>query len=103
MVINLAKNYFIKWQSGEKGDLKKAINTFNNEIKKLEKSMNYLPEKLDYDEEVSKITTRKDYNRLMRELNAFSKDSAKDMITLKSGQNISRWETTLAVWRSKES
>lgn len=68
----MPKRTGIRWKVGEKEELRKEIRRFNDRrrraIKKNPDLINYLPT-LSYKDIVGKITTRKDLNRVKKEIN----------------------------------
>lgn len=72
----------------------RAISDFNKRIKKLETLENkkYLPDILNYKEEKSRIVTRQELNRLINSLKQFQREGSDKLITLKSGEKITKWE-----------
>lgn len=83
----------IRFRKKDAGKLSYAIRQFNNKIKELEGiEKEYAPEEIDYSELKNKITTRREFNRVINSLKRFTKKGQEDIIKLESGENISKWE-----------
>lgn len=94
----------IRWTKDDKQNLRKAVNNFNSKIKRLEKEgRENLPDKVSYKELVgigelqnfenkNRIYSRGELNNVMRSLQRFSKRGAEDIVTLKSGEQVTKWQ-----------
>lgn len=83
----------IRWKLNDYKELEKAVNSFNRKIKRLERrGKTSLPETLDYVETRKEIRSRKELNRILRSLEDFKKKDAEEIIKLKSGTEITKWE-----------
>lgn len=85
----------IRWRKEDSIELQRAINTFNRNVKKLQKLENivdYLPETVKYSDLRSNIISRQELNRVISSLRAFSKKGAADLVTLESGEITTRWQ-----------
>ena len=90
----LPKQYNIKWKRSDYVRLGQAVSQFNKKINLLqaEERKNYLPETITYSEIKENITTRSEFNRVLRSLKRFSRAGAEDLYTTKAGEEITRWE-----------
>lgn len=83
----------IRWKINDYKELEKAVNSFNRKIKRLERrGKTSLPETLDYVETRKEIRSRKELNRVLRSLEDFKKKGSEEIIKLKSGTEITKWE-----------
>lgn len=94
----------IRWTNDDKQNLRKAVNNFNRKIKRLEQlGKDNLPEKVSYKELVGikklvdssydrEIYSRRELNNVIRSLQRFSKRGAEDIVTLKSGEQVTKWQ-----------
>lgn len=83
----------IRWKINDYKELEKAVNSFNRKIKRLERrGKTSLPETLDYVETRKEIRSRKELNRILRSLEDFKKKGSEEIIKLKSGSEITKWE-----------
>ena len=86
----------IRWRRSDYAKLGKAVANFNRQVTKAQKnnkmSVNFLPELKKYKNVKDAITTRREFNRVVNALSRINKTDALDLIYLKSGQEISRWE-----------
>lgn len=83
----------IRWKLNDYKELEKAVNSFNRKIKRLERrGKTSLPETLDYVETRKEIRSRKELNRILRSLEEFKKKGSEEIIKLKSGTEITKWE-----------
>lgn len=84
----------IRWKAGEKDELRKEIRRYNDRrrraIKKNPDLINYLPT-ISYKETVGKITTRKDLNRVLRELSQSKAKNAFDVVKVNNAKT-SKWQ-----------
>lgn len=103
-------NSLIRWTDNDKANLRKAVNNFNAKIRRLEKlGHEHLPEKVSYKElikgkkpvykdgelvEVGKfeILSRKELNQTLRSLRYFTKRGSEDIVKLKSGEEVTKWQ-----------
>lgn len=93
----------IRWTKEDKQNLRRAVNNFNNKIRRLEKlGVENLPEKVSYRElvglkkleenEISKeIYSRRELNNIINSLQRFSRRGAEEMTTLDGGQQLTKW------------
>lgn len=85
----------IRWRKEDSIELQRAINSFNRNVRKLrreENKLDYLPDTVKYSDIRKDIISRKEFNRVISSLRAFSKKGAADIIETSSGQEITRWE-----------
>ena len=85
----------IRWKRGDYAKLGKAVANFNRQVIKQKKdniNPDYLPDLKKYKNVKDAITTRREFNRIVNSLSRINKSDALDLIYLKSGQEISRWE-----------
>ena len=81
----------IRWKKQDSIRLTKAINRFNNELKKLDKSKN-IPSKLKYSEVRDRFSTRREFETLINSLNRADEYTLGTEVELASGEKISYWE-----------
>ena len=81
----------IRWKKQDSIRLTKAINRFNNELKKLDKSKN-IPSKLKYSEIRDRFTTRREFETLINSLNKADEYTLGTEVELASGEKITYWE-----------
>ena len=83
----------IRWKKDDYSALRKAVNEFNKKVQELESlEIENLPEKISYKETKQNILTRKEFNRRLKEIEKFQKSNQQDLITLESGEQMTRWE-----------
>lgn len=94
----------IRWTKDDKANLRKAVNNFNSKIKRLEAlGKENLPDKVSYKELIgigklqedgidNQIYSRQELNNVIRSLKRFSQRGAEDIVTLPSGEKLTRWE-----------
>ena len=83
----------IRWKINDYKELEKAVNSFNRKIKRLERrGKTSLPETLDYVKTRKEIRSRKELNRILRSLEEFKKRGSEEIVKLKSGTEITKWE-----------
>lgn len=85
------QNKFTKEQLTE---LRKAVNNFNKKRNKLitEENKMYLPQEINYKYQKSRIETTKELNRYIKSLQAFNKQGAEKLVTLETGDIITKWQ-----------
>ena len=81
----------IRWKKQDSIRLTNAINRFNNELKKLDKSKN-IPSKLKYSEVRDRFSTRREFETLINSLNRADEYTLTKEVELASGEKISYWE-----------
>lgn len=86
----------INWRKKDYNKLRSAVSRFNNKVKRLEKSgaSFVIPDTVSYRDLKSDITTRQEFNRMIKSLNSFSNKNATDIVRLDSGIEVTRWEKT---------
>lgn len=83
----------INFRRKDAGKLSYAVRKFNEKIRELEGlEREFAPEELNYQEVKSQIASRREFNRVIKSLQRFTRDGQEDIVTLDSGQNISKWE-----------
>ena len=83
----------IRWKINDYKELEKAVNSFNRKIKRLERrGKTSLPETLDFVETRKEIRSRKELNRILKSLEGFKKSGSEEIVKLKSGTEIIKWE-----------
>lgn len=83
----------IRFRRSDAGKLSYAIRQFNKKIKELEGlEREFAPEELKYSEVKERITSRKEFNRVLKSLKRFTRKGQEDIVKLDSGENISKWE-----------
>ena len=94
----------IRWKAGEKDELRKEIRRYNDRrrraIKKNPDLINYLPT-ISYKEVVGKITTRKDLNRVLRELNQSRAKNAFNVIKVNNAKTT-KWQLRVTKSRVRD-
>lgn len=87
------RDRLIRWKLEDYRELEKAVNRFNRKIKRLKRRGNIpLPESIDYVEKRKEIRSRKELNRLMSSLSEFNKRGSTEIVKLKSGTEVTKWE-----------
>ena len=81
----------IRWKREDSVKLSRAINRFNNEISKLDKSKN-IPSRLKYDEVRDRIATRREFESIINSLNRADEVTLTKEEELASGEKITYWE-----------
>lgn len=83
----------IRWKRSDYMKLSKAVSRFNKIINELEvEEKDYLPELKDYMEVKSKITSRKELNRVINSLKRATEENLLTKRIYESGEVISKWE-----------
>lgn len=83
----------INFRRKDVGKLSYAIRKFNEKIRELEGlEKEFAPEEVNYRELKERITTRREFNRVVNSLKRFTRSGQEDIIKLDSGENISKWE-----------
>lgn len=83
----------IRWKINDYKELEQAVNSFNRKIKRLERrGKTSLPETLDFVETRKEIRSRKELNRILKSLEEFKKSGSEEIVKLKSGTEITKWE-----------
>lgn len=94
----MARTNKIRWKVGEKEQLAREVRNFNARrrrmIKKNPDLINYLPT-LSYREIIKQITTRKDYNRILREINWSRAKNAFQIVNV-GGAKTTKWDLRIA-------
>lgn len=87
----------IRWRKADEIKLRNYVRKFNASITRESKKnpeladANILPEKMDYKSIRNNITTRKDYNNVIRRIDRWFRPGARDVITDESGIRMTRW------------
>ena len=86
----------IRWRNEDIAKLRNHVRKFNakitREIKKNPKLKEFLPERLNVNELRDTITTRRDFNNLIKSVNRFMEKKATQIVTLGNGVSLTRWE-----------
>lgn len=83
----------IRFRRSDAGKLSYAVRQFNKKIRELEGiEKEFAPLEIDYKELKENIATRREFNRVLNSLKRFTRDHQEDIVTLESGENISKWE-----------
>lgn len=85
----------IRWKRSDYAKLGRAVANFNRQVIKQKKdniNPDFLPELKKYKNVKDAITTRREFNRIINSLARINKSDALNLIYLKSGQEISKWE-----------
>lgn len=81
----------IRWKRQDSVRLTKAINRFNNQLKKLDKSRN-IPSKITYNEARDRFVTRREFESLINSLNRADEKTLGAEVELANGEKITYWE-----------
>lgn len=85
----------IRWTRSDYATLSHAIREFNKTINELESlDKNVLPPEFTYKELKDTIYSRKELNRVLKSLRRFSRESQQKVVSLPSGESITKWELT---------
>lgn len=83
----------IKWNKKDYSLLRKEVNKFNRRIKELESfGRKILPEEIKYKDVKENIYSRKEFNRIIKQLEKFQERKSAEIKELESGEKISKWE-----------
>ena len=82
--------YQIKWARKDYARLSSKVRQFNTKLGTL-KGRN-LPRQISYAEVKGRITTRRELNRIINSLNRFLEEGAEEIVTLPSGEKMTKWE-----------
>lgn len=86
----------IRWRNEDVKKLRNHVRKFNakitRELKKNSSLKEFLPERLNINELRDSITTRRDYNNLIKSVNRFMDKKATQIVTLGNGVTMTRWE-----------
>lgn len=86
----------IKWRDSDEEKLSRAVRNYNRKLDRLAKKQPYLrdmlPDRLSKRELKNRITTRQDFNRVVRSAERFSKRGAESLITNEAGFAITKYE-----------
>lgn len=86
----------IRWRNEDITKLRNHVRKFNakitREIKKNPKLKEFLPERLNVNELRDTITTRRDFNNIIKSVNRFMDKKATQIVTLGNGVSLTRWE-----------
>lgn len=83
----------IKWSKKDYSLLRKEVNRFNRRVRELESyGREVVPEEVTYKEIKANITSRNEFNRIIKEMQRLQKRSEAEIITLESGEQITRYE-----------
>lgn len=82
------------WRKGDFLRLEKAVSEFNAKIVKLQKEeqKTYLPEIIDAKEMRTRITSKNELTRYVRELRKFSEKGQEELFVAESGEKFTKWE-----------
>lgn len=87
------KQSLIRFTRKDAGKLSYAVREFNKKVSELEGlESKYAPEKVNYQDIKSRIITRREYNRILRSLRRFRKSGQEKLVTIGSGNIVSKWE-----------
>lgn len=81
----------IRWKRQDSVRLTKAINRFNNQLRKLDKSRN-IPSKITYNEARDRFVTRREFESLINSLNRADEKTLGAEVELANGEKITYWE-----------
>lgn len=83
----------INFRRKDAGKLSYAIRKFNEKIRELEGlEREFAPDELDYKKVKSQIASRREFNRVIKALQRFTRSGQENIVKLDSGENISKWE-----------
>ena len=83
----------IRWKKADYIKLGQAVSRFNKRIKELEvDEISYLPDMKDYKELRENILSRKELNRVINSLKAFSREGNEALFVTSSGEELTKWE-----------
>lgn len=83
----------IKWTKKDYSELRKTVNQFNRRVRELESyGREVVPEEVTYRDIKSNIYSRREFNRVIKELRRFQNRHEADVVTLDSGETLTRWE-----------
>lgn len=84
----------IKWKKGDYVKLGRAVALFNRTISEHQTLENklYLPDEVEYKEIKSKITTRKELNRVLNSLRRITNENAFELYETTAGEIFTNWE-----------
>lgn len=89
------KNYSMKWRKEDVQNLRKAISTFNKNVRKLNKAevdTDFVPSEIEYKGTKNLIKNRAEFNRVIKSLSRFEGEKAFKKVTLPSGIEMTAWE-----------
>ena len=81
----------IRWKKEDSIKLSRAVNHFNNEIRKLDKNKN-IPSTITYNEARDRFVTRREFESLINSLNRADETTLTQEVELKSGEKVTFWE-----------
>lgn len=81
----------IRWKKEDSKRLSRAVNRFNNEIRKLDKNKN-IPSSITYNEARDRFVTRREFESLINSLNRADETTLTQEVELKSGEKVTFWE-----------
>lgn len=90
----MSSNIPINWRRKDYGNLIKAVNRFNKNVRTLEAENPGMrvPEAVTYQEIKNNIYSRKEYNRIINSLDRLSKESQQKFTTTEGGVTLTKWE-----------
>ena len=81
----------IRWKKQDSIRLSRAINRFNSQVRKLDKSKN-IPATISYNEAMNRFVTRREFESLINSLNRADEETLTKEVELANGEKISYWE-----------
>lgn len=92
----MPRKHKIKWRSSDSENLAKRVKNFNAKITRLSKKhpeiAEFLPERVSVKSLKADISTRADYNKIVKALTGFTTKGAEKIVTGKSGAKTTQWE-----------
>ena len=83
----------IRFRRKDAGKLSYAVRQFNKKIRELEGlEREFAPDEITYQDLKENITTRREFNRVIKSLKRFTREGQEDIVRLDSGEAISKWE-----------
>lgn len=87
----------ISWKNVDNLSLGKAVANFNRKINKIKTEENklYLPEEINFKDIKQNILTRRELNRVIKNLRSFNKEGAEELYQNDAGEEMTRWEKNI--------
>lgn len=94
----MSKQYKMRWRESDIKELERVIKNFNAKLYRITKknptATEYLPSRLNKQEVIDSIYSRRDYNRRITDFKAFSKRGAEDFANV-GGKPATKWLSEL--------
>lgn len=84
----------INWKNVDNLSLGKAVANFNRKINRIKTEENklYLPEEINFKDIKQNILTRRELNRVIKNLRSFNKEGAEELYQNDVGEKMTKWE-----------